>query len=150
VFDLDGTLTRHDTLVPYLGAALRRYPRRALGLLRAPLALAEFALGRDRGRLKSRLIRALLGGLTREQTQLATHLSAVQRVLADATTGPSQSACMTKPNFPTVEKVRTAGGRPPEVAVTERGSMAAPATRAVVRRSLAVTLSEANADLMSP
>src|SRR5882724_1539543 len=49
-----------------------------------------------------------LGGLTREQTQLATHLSAVQRVLADATTGPSQSACMTKPNFPTVEKVRTA------------------------------------------
>ncbi len=36
------------------------------------------------------------------------------------------------------------------VAVTARGSMAAPATRAVVRRIFAVTLSSANAVLMSP
>ena len=35
-------------------------------------------------------------------------------------------------------------------AVTARGSIAAPATRAVVRRILAVTLSALNAPLMSP
>ncbi len=65
VFDLDGTLTRHDTLVPYLGAALGRRPGRAWRLWRAPAAILDFAVRRDHGRLKSRLIRALLGGLSR-------------------------------------------------------------------------------------
>jgi phosphatidylglycerophosphatase C len=66
VFDLDGTLTWHDTLVPYLLAALRVRPLRALRLWRLPAQAARFVVDRDRGRLKSGLIRAVLGGLSRE------------------------------------------------------------------------------------
>ena len=65
VFDLDGTITWRDTLLPYLGAALRRYPVRVLRLWPAPFVVARFVLDRDRGRLKASLIRAVLGGLSR-------------------------------------------------------------------------------------
>jgi len=67
VFDLDGTLTRRDTLLPYLASALGARPRRVLRLWSAPFALAAFALDADRGRLKGRLIRAVLGGLARAE-----------------------------------------------------------------------------------
>lgn len=67
VFDLDGTLTKADTLVPYLLTALRVHPGRSVGLLAAPVAVAAFALRRDQGRLKSRLISALLGGMSRAE-----------------------------------------------------------------------------------
>ena len=67
MFDLDGTLTYHDTLGGYLVHALREHPRRAAGLWVLPFALAAFAVDRDHGRLKSRLIRALLGGLERAE-----------------------------------------------------------------------------------
>jgi phosphatidylglycerophosphatase C len=65
LFDLDGTLTWHDTLLPYLlgFAALR--PSRLLRLWSAPLAAAHFASNGDRGLLKSRLIRAVMGGEAR-------------------------------------------------------------------------------------
>jgi len=53
-------------------------------------------------------LKSTLGGLTREQSQLATHLDAVRSVLADASGGPSVSVCTGKPNLPTVEMVRTA------------------------------------------
>ncbi len=64
VFDLDGTLTRRDTLWPYLRGWARRHPRpgfwpRVLG------AAGRYLLDRDRGRLKSRLIRIAMGGETR-------------------------------------------------------------------------------------
>jgi len=64
VFDLDGTLTRHDTLWPYLRGWARRHPRRAfwpqvLG------AVGRYPLDQDRGLLKSRLIRIAMGGATR-------------------------------------------------------------------------------------
>ena len=50
------------------------YPARARGLWLVPFVLAEFALRRDRGVLKSRLIRALLGGLRRaDVTALTTN-----------------------------------------------------------------------------
>lgn len=63
LFDLDGTLTFHDTLMPFLGGYLARHPRRVLRLWRLAPALAEYvARGRDRGRLKSRVIRAVMGG----------------------------------------------------------------------------------------
>ncbi len=39
VFDLDGTLTFHDTLMQFLASFLRRHPRRCLGLWRLPFAL---------------------------------------------------------------------------------------------------------------
>jgi phosphatidylglycerophosphatase C len=66
VFDLDGTLTWRDTLLPFLLSFLRRHPWRAVGLWRLPFALFSFAArGRDRGLLKSRLIRMVMGGAAR-------------------------------------------------------------------------------------
>ena len=64
VFDLDGTVTRRDTLLPYLRGWLRRHPRRGSTWL-ALCALGRYlCAGRDRGRLKSELIRRLMGGAT--------------------------------------------------------------------------------------
>jgi phosphatidylglycerophosphatase C len=65
LFDLDGTLTTRDTLLPFLLGYLLRRPSRLLRGWRFAPALAEFALGRDRGRLKSRAIRAVMGGESR-------------------------------------------------------------------------------------
>ena len=66
VFDLDGTLTWRDTLMPFLGSFLRRRPSRLWGLWRLPFVLVGFfALHRDRGVLKSRVIRMVMGGENR-------------------------------------------------------------------------------------
>jgi phosphatidylglycerophosphatase C len=66
VFDLDGTLTWRDTLAPFLMSFLRRHPWRVLGLWRLPFALLSFALRhRDRGLLKSRVIRMVMSGASR-------------------------------------------------------------------------------------
>ena len=65
VFDLDGTITRFDTLGPFLVACLARRPLR---LARLPLvlpALLSYAANRDRGALKGSLLHAMLGGLPR-------------------------------------------------------------------------------------
>ncbi len=55
VFDLDGTLTWRDTLLPFLMSFLRRHPWRRSFLVQ----------NRDRGLLKSRVIRMVMGGATR-------------------------------------------------------------------------------------
>ena len=60
LFDLDGTLTWRDTLLPFLLGFVRRRPHRALGLWRLPLALARYWQDRDRGALKSSVIRMLM------------------------------------------------------------------------------------------
>jgi phosphatidylglycerophosphatase C len=66
VFDLDGTLTWRDTLLPFLMGFLRRHPWRMLRLWRLPFALCSFLVqNRDRGLLKSRIIRMVMGGATR-------------------------------------------------------------------------------------
>src|ERR1700728_740155 len=66
VFDLDGTLTWHDTLMLFLVSFLRRHPRRLWGLWRLPFALSSYlARNRDRGVMKSRVIRMVMGGTTR-------------------------------------------------------------------------------------
>ena len=66
IFDLDGTITRHDTLWPFISGFLLRHPRR---WWRLPLCLAPLAryvlVDRDRGALKGALIRLTLGGLPR-------------------------------------------------------------------------------------
>jgi phosphatidylglycerophosphatase C len=62
LFDLDGTLTWRDTLLPFLLGFMRRRPYRALGLWRLPLALASYWQDRDRGALKSSVIRMLMRG----------------------------------------------------------------------------------------
>lgn len=65
VFDLDGTLTWRDTFLPYVLGYLRRHPARLLGLWRLPPALLAFCARRDRGRLKSAVIRGVMGGADR-------------------------------------------------------------------------------------
>jgi phosphatidylglycerophosphatase C len=65
LFDLDGTLTWRDTLLPFLLGYVRRRPHRALGLWRLPLALFRYWRDRDRGVLKSRVISMLMRGETR-------------------------------------------------------------------------------------
>jgi HAD superfamily hydrolase (TIGR01490 family) len=62
LFDLDGTLTRRDTLLPFLWGFVQRHPHRALGLWRLPFALASYWQDRDRGELKSRVIRMIMRG----------------------------------------------------------------------------------------
>jgi phosphatidylglycerophosphatase C len=62
LFDLDGTLTWHDTLLPFLWGYLKRHPRKAFRLWRVPSALLGYGRRGDRGELKSRLIRVVMGG----------------------------------------------------------------------------------------
>jgi phosphatidylglycerophosphatase C len=63
LFDLDGTLTHRDTLLPFLAGYLRRHPARLARLWRLGPAVLGYALGgRDRGLLKSCAIRAAMGG----------------------------------------------------------------------------------------
>jgi phosphatidylglycerophosphatase C len=71
VFDLDGTITRHDTLAPYaLGYLVRRKPWRLPALLLLVPALLGYAVGRlDRGALKSAFIRSALGGCRRRELE---------------------------------------------------------------------------------
>ena len=66
VFDLDGTITRRDTLVLYVVGFLRQWPWRWLGLPRIVPAVVRFVCKRaDHGDLKAALIKATLGGVTR-------------------------------------------------------------------------------------
>jgi phosphatidylglycerophosphatase C len=66
LFDLDGTLTWRDTLVSFLAGYLKRHPVRALRLWRLPLVLANYlCITRDRGALKSAVIRLVMGGDSR-------------------------------------------------------------------------------------
>jgi phosphatidylglycerophosphatase C len=63
LFDLDGTLTYHDTLLPFLAGYLRHHPARLPRLWRLAPAMLAYALGgHDRGLLKSRAIRAVMAG----------------------------------------------------------------------------------------
>ncbi|HYL72113.1 MAG TPA: HAD-IB family hydrolase [Candidatus Dormibacteraeota bacterium] len=68
LFDLDGTLTRRDTLTQYVVGFLARHPWRALCLPLALPALSRFLLGRgDRGELKAAFLKSVLGPLTRAE-----------------------------------------------------------------------------------
>lgn len=68
VFDLDGTITSRDTLLPYLAGYLRAHPGIAWRLWRLPFSLLRYAVGlSDRGRLKSTLIRQVMGGASRTE-----------------------------------------------------------------------------------
>jgi phosphatidylglycerophosphatase C len=70
IFDLDGTITRHDTLLPYaLGYALRRPWRLPRLLLMLPPLLGYLCRLIDRGGLKSWLLRTTLGGVRRGELE---------------------------------------------------------------------------------
>ena len=67
-FDLDGTISRRDTLLPYVSGFLLRHPWRAWRLVALLPALAAFTFGeRDRGRLKGALIHAGMGGASHDE-----------------------------------------------------------------------------------
>ena len=68
VFDLDGTITRHDTLWPYLRGWAQLHPRPGFWP-RVVAALIPFAADLDRGQLKSRLIRIAMGGAGRSDVR---------------------------------------------------------------------------------
>jgi phosphatidylglycerophosphatase C len=73
LFDLDGTLTRHDTLAGYLAGFLREHPARYVRMLRVLPVLTRFALHRaDRGELKAVAIGAAMGGFLRAEVQAWT------------------------------------------------------------------------------
>lgn len=67
VFDLDGTVTRRDTFVPYLRGWLRRHAARWPRLALAAAMVRYLSTGCDRGRLKSDLLRVCMGGATRTE-----------------------------------------------------------------------------------
>jgi len=83
VFDLDGTITRHDTLVPYaLGFVLRNRPWRLLALPLVLPALLGYVVGLvDHGGLKSAFIRVTLGGCRRKDLERWT-TTFVERLVA--------------------------------------------------------------------
>jgi phosphatidylglycerophosphatase C len=62
LFDLDGTITWRDTLLPFLSGYVKKHPRKLLRLWRVPAAVFDYLRRGDRGELKSRLIRMVMGG----------------------------------------------------------------------------------------
>lgn len=89
LFDLDGTLTRHDTFFPFVTGLLARHPAR---WLRVPLLLVPllgFLLRRlDRGGLKGAVLFVLFRGLARAEVEDWAALFAAhavrQRMFPDA------------------------------------------------------------------
>jgi phosphatidylglycerophosphatase C len=66
VFDLDGTITYRDTLLPYVRGFLARAHRSRVRMLGVLPTLTAFALGAaDHGAVKSAFIRGTLGGARR-------------------------------------------------------------------------------------
>jgi phosphatidylglycerophosphatase C len=80
IFDLDGTITRHDTLVPFIAGFLWRHPWRLWRWLPCLAPVLKYVAGpRDRGALKSRVIQLTLGGVA--STPLTTWASRYTRRL---------------------------------------------------------------------
>jgi len=66
VFDLDGTLSRRDTFVPFVFGFLNRHPLRYLRLVAFLPALFAYLLGfSNRGALKGALLHHAMGGVKR-------------------------------------------------------------------------------------
>lgn len=66
-FDLDGTITRRDTLFPLVMRRLAQRPWRLARLLRVLPAAIRYGFDRDRGLLKQSLLRATMRGVTRAE-----------------------------------------------------------------------------------
>jgi phosphatidylglycerophosphatase C len=73
VFDLDGTITRSDTLLPYVMSFPMSTSRKILGVIVFVGTLLLFVFGRrDHGQVKSAFIRATLRGKTRSEIRAWT------------------------------------------------------------------------------
>jgi len=66
-FDLDGTITHRDTLVPLVLRVLARRPLHLLRLLGVLPAIVRFLFDRDRGALKQSLLQVTLRGTPRAE-----------------------------------------------------------------------------------
>ena len=66
-FDLDGTITQRDTLLPLVLLLLVRKPLRLLRLFGVLPSTVRFVFDRDRGALKQALLRSALGGMKRAE-----------------------------------------------------------------------------------
>jgi phosphatidylglycerophosphatase C len=79
LFDLDGTLTRHDTFVPFVLGLLARQPLRWLRLPLLLLPVVAYVSGRlDRGGLKGAILHGLFAGMSHEAvTSWSAHFAAV-------------------------------------------------------------------------
>jgi phosphatidylglycerophosphatase C len=72
-FDLDGTISRRDTLFGYVAGFARRHPARVPKFLAVLPALVGYALGiHDRGYLKGALLHAVMGGAPRGEIRTWT------------------------------------------------------------------------------
>lgn len=69
VFDLDETLTRRDTYLPFLFGYLRRHPRRWTHVARLPFTLMAVWRWRDRAWLKEQFLLAFIGGEPRARVE---------------------------------------------------------------------------------
>ncbi len=70
VFDLDGTVTRSDTLVSFLAAVLMHWPSRMVRLPAVLVPLLGYAFRLlDRGALKGAVMHLLLAGLDRRRLE---------------------------------------------------------------------------------
>ena len=65
-FDLDGTITRRDTLSGYLLGFALRDPLRLFRFLTVLPDIVRFCVNHDRGQLKGALIAKIMGGITRQ------------------------------------------------------------------------------------
>lgn len=66
VFDLDGTITRHDTLIQYVMGYLKSRPWRLFGFVMAVPVVVLYLVGlSDRGALKGSVMHWTLGGSSR-------------------------------------------------------------------------------------
>ena len=75
VFDLDGTLTRHDTYLPYLIGFFIRQPWRIFRLWNLPWYIALYACGKvNNSDLKQKFLSAFLGGVERQQISTWTNV----------------------------------------------------------------------------
>jgi len=83
IFDLDGTLTRHDTFFPFVLGLLWRHPARwpRVPLLLLP-ALGYLLRRLDRGQLKGSILHCLFRGMPRAQLETWADLYATQVVPA--------------------------------------------------------------------
>jgi phosphatidylglycerophosphatase C len=70
MFDLDGTITRRDTLFPYVMGFPTSVARKALGMLALVGTLLLFMIGRrDHGQVKAAFIHLTLAGETRARVE---------------------------------------------------------------------------------
>jgi phosphatidylglycerophosphatase C len=67
IFDLDGTITRRDTLFPLVLRLLAQRPWTLVKLLGVVPAAIRYLFDRDRGALKQSLLRATLRGIPRAE-----------------------------------------------------------------------------------